>query len=1257
LQNRFLKSVLLLLVLFKPLYGAKDRCADITARLATGEKAASGPSRSGITADELNQHVTKAITQVPEFEYIAEEAKKMGLRVWLFGGTASSFLHYAKWDLARQKGLMPLQADRFDYDFTNIFRSTQDLDIVIDATPEKAREFQNKIAQRYPHFLGSKAAKWEVRTLKHRMGSPGQPGFKEALLNDADFNNQNTDSNSVGMVELTKNKEPAIRDLRHWDGGESKFFDDALNNRISFFRSDKHFTTSRAKGGENPEVLSVIRLLVKAFQYELEFSKEDFAKMKEVVDEFDPRKVNNSNAVRRIQDTAKKLVQHAVNIEYALNTLDQLGLRQKLIQMGNKSEHDNQAWWLNKEPLRSRPVGEGKGKTAEDLNIKVVAHETNNFLAYESITRAHSGEPNVLISRQNAVGEAAAYGDGFYSRLGKEGARGTGLTIRFKVDPNAREGTDFTVHGDYVVFKNRKALKVIQESLNFGLDDLLKLAEENKDVAVDHSDLALLEKLKRRLNAARITDELEKLLHSNKKEDHDRLIHILSSFQNSTIEKLISKDVLGAVAKSVFNQVSHLSQSSKEKDILQYIKTVGPILKTLDSNGALKTKDFVAYLNKLIHSESDFSLRKEAVFEKLLSSDDFQEHLNFKKDLKESEITEVVSEIKDWHKAQDNRYKKFAIELDKRWGKGIENGDIKALQALADSRLFDVNRKNISGFSALLTADYYGQKKVIDWLIQNPEFDFNQRNEHGYTEVEQLRLLGKDKLADEIEKQRREVRARRKLKEVETSIVATNTAKEAPKPAVPVEESKSKTIQVQGGKNVVQLLPNGKFQDLGFRPPPDGITYKEGFIDGDGNIIVLLGGTGKGFNIKLRDGPVIISKLQQWENGINPEVTEIVPNLNGSGFTALDKEGRLYSIELPTRQKREFTARLIDKGPFSRLFQHGDGNFAEKNEGTGVVEIRDKEGTLPKLVKAEKERLPAKEVAVEEKPEKQNGTPKELKALPKDFIEEKPKERIFAEVKERNVDGSPIVDFVRFEPGSFLMGDGDNKVLTTITKPFEMLSTPTTQKAYKEVVGLLKKQSAQKYKDLNAEPSHFKGEQNPVEQVSYSDIELWNQGLNELSKSDDVKIQKALETLFPGHKKGNVYRLPTEAEWEYVARNAGLAEGNYSFGNSENGLSDHAWYSQNAGSKTHPVGEKKPVLYNGKPIYDLHGNVWVWIQDWYGNNISGGTDPQGPPSGSNRVLRGGGWSYAAQDLRSAARYAFGPAYRNGAFGFRLVRTP
>ncbi|MFN7454633.1 MAG: hypothetical protein ACK5RO_08230, partial [Pseudobdellovibrionaceae bacterium] len=534
---------------------ATNRCADVFLGRDLPRSSFAKPPISGIRENELMAQVSSKLMLVPEFQGIRQTAQQMGLRVWLFGGTASSFLHYVKWDLARSKGLMDLQNDRFDYDFTNIFRSTQDLDIVVDATPELARQFQNAISQKFPHFLGSKANKWEVRTLRHRMGLPNGPGFKEALLNDADFNNQNTDSNSVGMVEVTVSKDPVVRDLRNWDQTGSVFLEDTLNNRIRYLRSDRHFTTTRAKAGENPEILSVLRLLVKAFQYELNFSERDFQQMKEIVGQFNPSAVTNSVAQRRLQDTAKKLVMHATNIEYAMNKLDELGLRKKLIAMGNTNEMNSSAWWLNKEPLRSKVVGEGRGKTARDLGIKVVAHETNSFLAYESITRSHSGEPNVLISRQNAVGESAGVGNGFYTKVGRIGAAGTGLTIRFSVDPGAREGTDFFRYGDVLVFQNKKALKVIQESLNYSLDDLIRMGESER-IPVHYSDLALLEKLKRKLNASTLTDELGKFLNSKSEADHEKLIHALTSFQNLARKKLITPETLASVEKFITSKIT-----------------------------------------------------------------------------------------------------------------------------------------------------------------------------------------------------------------------------------------------------------------------------------------------------------------------------------------------------------------------------------------------------------------------------------------------------------------------------------------------------------------------------------------------------------------------------------------------------------------------------------------------------------------------------------------------------------------------------
>ncbi|OQW48835.1 MAG: hypothetical protein A4S09_13635 [Proteobacteria bacterium SG_bin7] len=453
------------------------------------------PLASALSPEQLEQKIAQKIATVEEFNFIRQTAKAMGLRVWLFGGTAAGYAHYVKWDSLRQEGDKRYQGDRFDYDFTNIYRSTQDLDIVADGTIQQIDEFATRLSNEYPHFLGGKA-KWEVRTLRFSRGAPGEMGYKEALLNDYDFLNQNTDSNSTGMIEISKSREPVVRDLRDWNSQRSFFFTDVLNSHVHFYRSPRHDSTARAKAGNNPEIFSVIRALTKAFQYELTFTPQDEKEIQTIIDQFIPTEIKDNNSQRRLIDMGKKLIKHAVNIEYAWNTLERLGLRKKLMSFDYPTVKESLAWWMNKEPLRSYEVGLGNGKTAAELGIKIVAHESNTFLSYESITRAHTGDPNFLISREGFIGEAAAYGNGVYTRIGRQGAAHTGLTIRLKVNPQARLGTDFTMSSDYVIFHNKKAFTVIPESID--LSPLAYFELLNKGEAFPESERALLEKFKRK---------------------------------------------------------------------------------------------------------------------------------------------------------------------------------------------------------------------------------------------------------------------------------------------------------------------------------------------------------------------------------------------------------------------------------------------------------------------------------------------------------------------------------------------------------------------------------------------------------------------------------------------------------------------------------------------------------------------------------------------------------------------------------------
>ncbi len=222
---------------------------------------------------------------------------------------------------------------------------------------------------------------------------------------------------------------------------------------------------------------------------------------------------------------------------------------------------------------------------------------------------------------------------------------------------------------------------------------------------------------------------------------------------------------------------------------------------------------------------------------------------------------------------------------------------------------------------------------------------------------------------------------------------------------------------------------------------------------------------------------------------------------------------------------------------------------------------------------------------------------------------------------------------VEIPAGEFLMGSSDSdrdassaekpKRRVRITQPFFLGVYPVTQAQWERVMG--------------SNPSRFKGPDHPVERVSWNDCQEFIRRLNDL----------------PG-ERGVVYRLPTEAEWEYACRAGSTTV--YSFGDSAASLGDYAWYVSNSGRKTHPVGQKKP---NSWGLYDMHGNVWEWCQDWhdsgyYAAAASPINDPTGPIAGSNRVIRGGSWGSHARYCRSANRNGHTPSRRGYDLGFRLA---
>jgi formylglycine-generating enzyme required for sulfatase activity len=191
---------------------------------------------------------------------------------------------------------------------------------------------------------------------------------------------------------------------------------------------------------------------------------------------------------------------------------------------------------------------------------------------------------------------------------------------------------------------------------------------------------------------------------------------------------------------------------------------------------------------------------------------------------------------------------------------------------------------------------------------------------------------------------------------------------------------------------------------------------------------------------------------------------------------------------------------------------------------------------------------------------------------------------------------------------------------------------------------------------MGSNPSYFKGDNLPVEQVSWYDaVEYCNQrsqreGLTPAYMRSGDKVT--------WNRSANGYRLSTEAEWEYACR-AGTTT---PFSTGNNITTDQANYKGKKPyngnpkgtyrKKTTPVGSFAP---NPWGLYDMHGNLWEWCWDWYGSYAGGSqTNPEGPATGANRVLRGGGWYYYGRYLRCACRSSNDPSSRHNILGFRLA---
>jgi formylglycine-generating enzyme required for sulfatase activity len=233
-----------------------------------------------------------------------------------------------------------------------------------------------------------------------------------------------------------------------------------------------------------------------------------------------------------------------------------------------------------------------------------------------------------------------------------------------------------------------------------------------------------------------------------------------------------------------------------------------------------------------------------------------------------------------------------------------------------------------------------------------------------------------------------------------------------------------------------------------------------------------------------------------------------------------------------------------------------------------------------------------------------------------------------------------VPGFVWLPPGRFVMGSPDNEqdrqthegpqTVVTLTHGFYICQHEVTQGEYEAVMG--------------SNPAYFGGDTNrPVEQVSWYDATNYCAKLTERERTAGRLPE------------GYVYRLPTEAEWEYACRAGRTTRFTYGDDPDYAELGNYAWYNPNSWGTTHAVGLKQP---NAWGLYDMYGNAWEWCLDWYGSYPGGSvTDPKGAATGSERVFRGGSWYCPGRICRSAFRSTLTPDYRDYLMGFRAVLAP
>lgn len=423
---------------------------------------------------KFEQMIEANLDRLEEFRFIKEWATKNGVSAYLFGGAATAFAVYSRWEKEFREGSQKFHKGKFDFKINSIFHFNQDVDILLNASVSQVLELQKELDSRFPYQKttgGKTISVWEVRALHYAIG------FKPAVIGNPDFENQNTDSNSSGLIELTapQGGRSRLQDLRKTHPGEGKFFRDLMEGRITYYNTQLHNKTSRATAA-NPITISALRFIIKLYEYDLATDKASLEAVEKILVESDFPAVHSVRGSRRwIEKNGAKLLDNAVDVEKAWLHLQKLDLIKRMSIFGPSTDTSTLAWLLTQTPVRTLSLNKTQSAasndaTAADWGLKKAYLRITDFKDYERLRMGRADAPN-LLSDKARVKLSLDY----KPKAGE-------VWVGFYINQAAVEGKDFELIKDNGVrILNRKSLRLIPETLEIPRSNLIDLIVQRAD--------------------------------------------------------------------------------------------------------------------------------------------------------------------------------------------------------------------------------------------------------------------------------------------------------------------------------------------------------------------------------------------------------------------------------------------------------------------------------------------------------------------------------------------------------------------------------------------------------------------------------------------------------------------------------------------------------------------------------------------------------------------------------------------------------